>query len=86
MSFRSSHYFVSYVSEATSAAAGLGATKEREGDWSGVEVAQPIDIEMPRSLKEVARAWNKPMHVWLKDCELKKLPFPTYLIYKNSIF
>ncbi len=71
MSFRASHYFVSYVSEATATAAGLGAnSRHKEGDWSKLQVAQPVDVEMPRSLRDVAKSWNKPMHLWLKDCKL----------------
>ena len=69
MSFRASHYFVSYVSEATSAAAGLGANgPDKRGDWQGVQVASPSEVELPRSLREVSRAWNRPMHTWLKEC------------------
>ncbi len=69
MSFRASHYFVSYISEATATAAGLGGTGDRRGDWSGIQVAHPHDVEIPRSLKEVAKAWSRPWHLFLKDCE-----------------
>ena len=69
MSFRASHYFVSYISEASATAAGLGGTATREGDWGGIQVTQPHDIEVPRSLKEVSKQWNKPMHTRLKECE-----------------
>lgn len=67
MSFRASHYFVSYVSEATATAAGMGSTPERH--WK-LQVTTPHDIEVPRSLTEVVKAWNIPMHNWLKTCEL----------------
>ncbi|XP_046438427.1 protein-serine O-palmitoleoyltransferase porcupine-like [Daphnia pulex] len=63
MSFRSSHYFVSYLSELTALAAGIDtSTTER---WT-VTVTRPWHIELPRSLVEVVIHWNVPMHTWLK--------------------
>ena len=74
MSFRASHYFVSYVSEATVVAAGIGATRSEGGRWT-LQVSIPLHVEMPRSLTEVVKAWNIPMHNWLKKCK-----FGTYWI------
>ena len=65
MSFRASHYFVSYVSEATAVAGGLGYCMD-QNNWNGMLVAQPINIEVPRSLVDVVVSWNMPMHSWLK--------------------
>lgn len=61
-SFRSSHYFVSYLSETSSYLSGLEIG----------EVARPSHIEMPRSLVEVVVYWNMPMHYWLKTCKFDK--------------
>ena len=57
MSFRASHYFVSYVSEATAVAGGLGYCID-QNNWNGMLVAQPINIEVPRSLVDVVVSWN----------------------------
>lgn len=84
MSFRASHYFVSYVGEASAVAAGFGASS-KEGapitkssstggviggggvvHWNGVQITQPHNIEVPRSLLDVVVSWNIPMHKWLK--------------------
>ncbi len=74
MSFRASHYFVSYVSEATATAAGIGgARKDADGGRWPLQVVRPHEIEIPRSLTEVVKAWNIPMHQWLKNCE-SRLP------------
>ncbi|XP_063885813.1 protein-serine O-palmitoleoyltransferase porcupine-like isoform X4 [Scylla paramamosain] len=55
-SFRSSHYFVSYLSVTSAQLSGLDIR----------EVARPAYIEIPRSLVEVVVYWNMPMHYWLK--------------------
>ncbi len=65
VSFRASHYFISYMSEATAVTAGI---QSKEGDWN-LEVAQPVNVEVPRSLKEVAKSWDRPKHDFLKYCE-----------------
>ncbi|XP_072026412.1 protein-serine O-palmitoleoyltransferase porcupine-like [Amphiura filiformis] len=74
MSFRFSHYFISYLSETTGILAGLGATGNvEEGDkvkWS-FAVAKPLNVELPRSLVEVVTNWNLPMHSWLKNYVFK---------------
>lgn len=64
LSFRSSHYFVSYVSEASAVVSGFGQNLEEP--W-GLVVAKPQFIEMPRSLVQVVVCWNVPMHSWLKN-------------------
>ena len=71
LSFRASHYFVSFMSEASAVAAGFGwtpATPGLPGKW-GVPVTEPHNIEVPRSLSEVVVSWNIPMHKWLKRCK-----------------
>ena len=66
MSFRASHYFVSYISEATAIAAGFGSCSD---NWNNIHVTQPHNIEVPRSLVDVVVSWNMPMHRWLKTCK-----------------
>ena len=78
MSHRASHYFVCYAAQATAVAAGMGGTRTTEASnskngkdehsWS-LTVTQPLHMEIPRSLQEVAKAWNIPMHQWLKKCK-----------------
>lgn len=77
MSFRASHYFVSFLSEASAVAAGFGykppdssSTRSR---WE-VPVTEPHNIEVPRSLVDVVVSWNIPMHKWLKQCKNSNLP------------
>lgn len=67
LSFRSSHYFISFVSEASAVVSGLG--RNSDDDWV-VDVTKPHLIEIPRSLVQVVVYWNMPMHYWLKTCEL----------------
>jgi hypothetical protein len=71
MSFRASHYFVSFMSEASAIAAGFGATKTGLSTQWQVQVTQPHNIEVPRSLVEVVVSWNIPMHAWLKKYVFK---------------
>ncbi|XP_022107837.1 protein-serine O-palmitoleoyltransferase porcupine-like isoform X2 [Acanthaster planci] len=71
MSFRFSHYFVSFVSESTSLALGLGAPREGGNKYWELNVARPWHIELPRSLVQVVTNWNLPMHVWLKNYVFK---------------
>ncbi|KAG8197226.1 hypothetical protein JTE90_011380 [Oedothorax gibbosus] len=61
LSFRSSHYFVSYLSEATGTTSGLRS----------LTVSAASEIEIPRSLVEVVVWWNVPMHFWLKTYVFK---------------
>lgn len=75
MSFRFSHYFVSFLSESTSLLSGIGTDVHQEGKqitiWR-LDVARPQHIELPRSLVEVVVHWNIPMHVFLKNYVFKK--------------
>jgi len=64
LSFRSSHYFVSYPSEATTLASGIDTSPTR--NWV-MTVTRPWNVELPRSLVEVVINWNLPMHAWLKN-------------------
>nr|CAD7265463.1 unnamed protein product [Timema shepardi] len=61
--FRSSHYFISFLSEASAMISGFG--NESDSIWSFV-VTRPLSIEAPRSLVEVVIYWNRPMHYWFK--------------------
>ncbi|GAB1602594.1 hypothetical protein Ahia01_000539000 [Argonauta hians] len=72
MSFRFSHYFVSYVSTLTLTLNGLGATTHSDGQvaWDHA-VSHPSAIELPRSLVETVSNWNLPMHHWLKNYVFK---------------
>ncbi|GLV39288.1 Ca[2+]-channel protein alpha[[1]] subunit D [Carabus blaptoides fortunei] len=68
-SFRSSHYFISYLSEVAMITGGFGydnGKKKKDKSWSYV-VARPCVIEFPRSLVQVVVFWNIPMHMWLKN-------------------
>ena len=60
LEFRMSHYFICYMS---SFQVHLGTPK----------LAEPIvdfwAIEVPRSMKNVVRSWNLPMHSFLKKCK-----------------
>ncbi|XP_053676409.1 protein-serine O-palmitoleoyltransferase porcupine [Anopheles nili] len=72
LSFRTSHYFIAYLSQCCMISAAV--------DWNRVEeersfmlpvsslyrVTSPIAVEFPRSLVQVVTAWNIPMHIWLK--------------------
>ncbi|GFR01471.1 protein-serine O-palmitoleoyltransferase porcupine [Trichonephila clavata] len=61
LSFRSSHYFVSYISEVTATLSGVQVSS----------VSSAFEIEIPRSLVEVVVWWNVPMHFWLKTYVFK---------------
>ncbi|XP_071445124.1 protein-serine O-palmitoleoyltransferase porcupine [Hetaerina americana] len=63
LSFRSSHYFVSFLSEASAVTSGFG---HHDITLWTLTVARPQYIEMPRSLVQVVVFWNMPMHHWLK--------------------
>ncbi|XP_077996103.1 protein-serine O-palmitoleoyltransferase porcupine-like [Glandiceps talaboti] len=67
MSFRFSHYFISFMAEASCITAGVGFT-QTEDDYSwDLKIAKPSQVEMPRSLVEVVTNWNIPMHSFLKN-------------------
>ncbi|XP_031561712.1 protein-serine O-palmitoleoyltransferase porcupine-like [Actinia tenebrosa] len=75
MSFRFSHYFVSYMSECTSVVSGVGTEvtqdEKKVTKWQ-FDVARPQHVELPRSLVEVVIHWNVPNHVFLKNYVFKK--------------
>ncbi|XP_023705139.1 protein-serine O-palmitoleoyltransferase porcupine isoform X2 [Cryptotermes secundus] len=64
LSFRSSHYFICFLSEASAIMSGFGHHEDEP--WS-LSVARPQFIEIPRSLVQVVVYWNVPMHNWLKN-------------------
>ncbi|VUZ50566.1 unnamed protein product [Hymenolepis diminuta] len=67
-SFRFSHYFVGFFSQAMHQAIGFAAVtnpKSRQS-WITALVTNPISVELPRSLVDVVVHWNFPMHIWLK--------------------
>lgn len=66
MSFRASHYFVSFMSEACLIAAGFGVHIAGGKVLWYYTVTEPNKIEVPRSLVEVVVSWQLPMHAWLK--------------------
>ena len=76
MSFRASHYFISFISEASAVASGFGcqraSTPQGVTKWE-VPVTEPHNIEVPRSLVDVVVSWNIPMHKWLKQCKFRFL-------------
>ena len=91
MSFRASHYFVSFMSEASLIAAGFGCSVAGSQVLSRIfsgavdellqvlwhyTVTQPHNIEVPRSLVEVVVSWNLPMHRWLKQYVFKQVAAP----------
>ena len=67
LSFRTSHYFVSFLSEATALASGIDSSST--GEWH-VTVTRPLNVELPRSLVEVVVNWNMPMHSFLRTCKV----------------
>ncbi|KYQ55766.1 putative protein-cysteine N-palmitoyltransferase porcupine [Trachymyrmex zeteki] len=58
ISFRTSHYFVSYIASALLVLGGF--------PLSSSTIVKPLYIEFPRSLVQVVVFWNIPMHHWLK--------------------
>lgn len=65
--FRSSHYFVSFMSSATLLVSGIECKISSE--IFGFQVTKPSDIEFPRSLIPVVISWNIPIHLWVKTCK-----------------
>ncbi|KAF7267147.1 hypothetical protein GWI33_019638 [Rhynchophorus ferrugineus] len=93
LSFRTSHYFICYLSEALMLAAGW-KEKDHHFDeqyWK-LSVTNPLNIELPSALSIVVINWNKPMHYFFKKYIYRKwLPlgkfyaiFLTFLI--SSLF
>lgn len=83
LSFRSSHYFISFMSQAVISAAGVGSSNS-VSSVIGEQVTRPLEVEMPRSLNIAVVSWNIPMHIWLKKYVFSKLvdfnPFLAVLI------
>lgn len=71
LSFRFSHYFVCYLSEATLTLSGLGTVKTNGDTRWDFTTTRLFHIEFPRSLVEVVTNWNLPMHYWLKTYVFK---------------
>uniref|UniRef100_A0A336M287 Protein-serine O-palmitoleoyltransferase porcupine n=1 Tax=Culicoides sonorensis TaxID=179676 RepID=A0A336M287_CULSO len=80
--FRNSHYFISFLSQATMVTAGFGSSDNlsRYTRAVGYEVTIPHKIEMPRSLLQVVVRWNIPMHNWFKQYVFRVIkPHGTFL-------
>lgn len=58
LSFRMSHYFISYIASTLLLLGGYSS--------SLCTIVKPLKIEFPRSLVNVVICWNIPMHFWLK--------------------
>lgn len=68
--FRSSHYFISFMSSAILLVSGIESKMTSE--LVGYQVTKPLDIELPRSLIPVVISWNIPIHLWVKTCEFNR--------------
>lgn len=73
VSFRMSHYFISFLSQTTMVSAGLApydpestSFNFRHTRYFGYNVVRPWSVEFPRSHVNVVVAWNVPMHKFLK--------------------
>lgn len=66
LTFRTSHYFISYLSEMGMVIAGYSDDKS-SGKWK-YQIVDPFKIEFPTSLMSVVTSWNVPMHMFLKKC------------------
>lgn len=85
LSFRTSHYFIGYLSQCSMMAA--AADWHRAEDERSImlpvsslyRITSPMAVEFPRSLVQVVTAWNIPMHLWLKRYIFRttKRPFGT---------
>ena len=82
-SVRCSHYFVCYLSQATllTAISGNCCTTF----MSLQSIVNPVAIEFPRSLSQVIRAWNIPMHLWLKHNIFNSLRSSKYSYFKAIV-
>lgn len=68
LSFRTSHYFVSYLSEMGMIIAGYKDDKCPPNEWR-YQIVNPLKVELPSSLVSVVTNWNIPMHMFLKKCK-----------------
>lgn len=67
---RCSHYFVCYLSQATLMATTSSQSlkvSSASSLFAAQHIVKPLAIEFPRSLSNVIRNWNIPMHLWLKQ-------------------
>jgi porcupine-like protein len=64
-SFRYSHYFISFLSQSSTIASGIGYDSNQDS-WS-FSVVHPVAVEIPCSMSMVATNWNLPMHKFLKN-------------------
>ncbi|XP_012158171.1 protein-serine O-palmitoleoyltransferase porcupine [Ceratitis capitata] len=68
LSVRCSQYFVSFLSQASITAGGISLQRgEKPNKWLGPMITRPLNIEVPRSLSSAVKAWNIPMHLFLKE-------------------
>uniref|UniRef100_A0A182JTV5 Protein-serine O-palmitoleoyltransferase porcupine n=1 Tax=Anopheles christyi TaxID=43041 RepID=A0A182JTV5_9DIPT len=85
LSFRTSHYFIGYISQCSMLAAAADWNRAEDEGFvmlpvsSLYRVTSPMAVEFPRSLVQVVTAWNIPMHLWLKRYIFRttKRPFGT---------
>uniref|UniRef100_A0A182R0A3 Protein-serine O-palmitoleoyltransferase porcupine n=1 Tax=Anopheles farauti TaxID=69004 RepID=A0A182R0A3_9DIPT len=85
LSFRTSHYFIAYLSQCSMLAAAVDWNRSNDERSimlpvnSLYRVTSPTAVEFPRSLVQVVTAWNIPMHLWLKRYIFRttKRPFGT---------
>lgn len=82
VSFRSSHYFVSFASEASAIMSGYGLQEDLT--WN-LPVSRPHHIEIPRSLVQVVVYWSMPMHTFLKQCKYHNFTKIHYVNIKQSV-
>lgn len=70
LTFRTSHYFISFMSATMVLIAGIEEAPNKSATTVlGFHITRPFDIEFPRSLVPVVVSWNIPMHLWLKNCK-----------------
>uniref|UniRef100_A0A0N5BS04 Protein-serine O-palmitoleoyltransferase porcupine n=1 Tax=Strongyloides papillosus TaxID=174720 RepID=A0A0N5BS04_STREA len=58
-SFRYSHYFISYISLTLASLSGIPIN----------QVTSCLNVEIPRSMMDVACYWNIPMHIFFHKCK-----------------
>lgn len=75
LSFRASHYFVSYIGSALLVLGGFPLSTSM--------IVKPLYIEFPHSLVQVVIYWNIPMHYWLKTCKYK-FQNGMLILFKNN--
>ncbi|KAM6924718.1 protein-serine O-palmitoleoyltransferase porcupine-like [Xenentodon cancila] len=71
VSFHFSNYFVGHLSEGTCMLAGAGFTEEKENIRWGMQVVDPLSVEVPRSMVLVVTSWNISISRWLKTYVFK---------------